>query len=80
MNYVFTVSDEFLNALRLGLKMETYHRWSGWPGAFCLDCFAPDLAEEGLADNCDDCIVSLELPVVICPKHTNGPCPVNKND
>jgi hypothetical protein len=21
------------------------HRWSGWPGAFCLDCFQEDLTE-----------------------------------
>lgn len=26
------------------------HRWSGWPGAFCLDCGAPDPTEMALAD------------------------------
>lgn len=26
------------------------HRWSGWPGAWCLDCGAPDPTELALAD------------------------------
>ena len=26
------------------------HRWSGWPGAWCLDCGEPDPREEALAD------------------------------
>lgn len=26
------------------------HRWSGWPGAWCLDCGCPDPREEALAD------------------------------
>lgn len=26
------------------------HRWSGWPGAWCLDCGADDPHEIGLAD------------------------------
>lgn len=28
----------------------THHRWSGWPGAWCLDCGMPDLDECALAD------------------------------
>lgn len=27
------------------------HRWSGWPGAWCLDCGAEDPCEIALADN-----------------------------
>lgn len=27
------------------------HRWSGWPGAFCLDCGCEDPHEIALADN-----------------------------
>jgi hypothetical protein len=27
----------------------TEHRWSGWPGAWCLDCGCEDPYEEALA-------------------------------
>lgn len=27
------------------------HRWSGWPGAYCLNCFAEDPHEQCLADD-----------------------------
>lgn len=27
------------------------HRWSGWPGAWCLDCGAPDARETCIADH-----------------------------
>jgi len=30
---------------------KTNHRFSGWPGAWCLDCGSPDLTEECLAGN-----------------------------
>ena len=30
------------------------HRWSGWPGAFCLDCFIDDPLEQAVADNIED--------------------------
>jgi hypothetical protein len=26
------------------------HNWSGWPGAFCLDCGIEDHLEQALAD------------------------------
>ncbi len=29
------------------------HRWSGWPGAFCQDCFIEDPVEIALADGKD---------------------------
>lgn len=28
----------------------TEHRWSGWPGAWCLDCGLPDPRECALAE------------------------------
>lgn len=33
------MTDEFMN-----------HRWSGWPGAWCLDCGISDPVEQALAD------------------------------
>lgn len=30
------------------------HRWSGWPGAWCLDCGASDPVEICLADGHED--------------------------
>ncbi len=51
------------------------HRWSGWPGAFCLDCGVEDKAELALADNCLMCIIDPELDIVeLCEIHTNGSC------
>lgn len=29
------------------------HRWSGWPGAWCLDCGCEDANEVALADGAD---------------------------
>jgi hypothetical protein len=29
------------------------HRWSGWPGAWCLDCGCGDPVEMALADGVD---------------------------
>jgi hypothetical protein len=40
---VANTDDEYGNA----------HRWSGWPGAFCLNCHAEDPYERCLADDCD---------------------------
>lgn len=51
------------------------HRWSGWPGAFCLDCGVGDLAELSLADSCSDCVIEQDKEIIICSKHENGPCP-----
>lgn len=33
------------------------HRWSGWPGAWCLDCGAADQREVCLAENCPHALV-----------------------
>lgn len=33
----------------------TEHRWSGWPGAWCLDCGCDDPGEIALVDGFDPC-------------------------
>lgn len=35
-------------------KVMKTHRWSGWPGAFCLDCGIEDQVEIALADGVYD--------------------------
>jgi hypothetical protein len=32
----------------------TDHRWSGWPGAWCLDCGCGDPAEDAVCDTAFD--------------------------
>jgi hypothetical protein len=63
------------------------HRWSGWPGAFCLNCGQDDTTEAALA--CDDCYVPCcdeEMaadPVDrFCAEHapTECPCPEEAHD
>lgn len=57
------------------------HRWSGWPGAICLDCFQEDQLEQCIADH-DVSITCVEGHVMcdqghamqVCPEHINGPC------
>lgn len=56
------------------------HRWSGWPGAWCLDCGADDPYEIAIADDRIDFdpdtgnpIITDELraelaPLMICPE------------
>ena len=43
----------------------TEHRWSGWPGAWCLDCGQADLAEPCIANHPDGCTL---------PECAPGPC------
>jgi len=40
------------------------HRWSGWPGAWCLDCGQEDAGELCLADG----------HTQPCGRCRNGPC------
>jgi hypothetical protein len=49
------------------------HRWSGWPGAWCLDCGAEDERERCLS-GIDDCNYDIfnDDP---CPIHVNTDCP-----
>ena len=42
------------------------HRWSGWPGAWCLDCGCEDANETALADGTYD---------FDNPNGLNGDCP-----
>lgn len=50
------------------------HRWSGWPGAWCLDCGSPDLTEQGL--DCAVCVCDPERnELFICEDHRNADCP-----
>ena len=55
------------------------HRWSGWPGAWCLDCGREDPYEQALADKRIDCdayghlMISPELHAelqtqMVCPE------------
>lgn len=57
------------------------HRWSGWPGAWCLDCGIEDQTELCLAvhDFPLECVkghpLCLDHEPKICPEHVNPPCP-----
>lgn len=50
------------------------HRWSGWPGAWCLDCGVADPAEESLT--CADCNDGFpnDEPT-FCKRHRPTACP-----
>jgi len=58
------------------------HRWSGWPGAFCLKCGAEDPYEYALAMNYYDPLTDswdTEEHMVACFQALN--CPVeDKNE
>jgi hypothetical protein len=50
------------------------HRWSGWPGAYCLDCGADDPIEAALG--CHDCKVptypgEFDDVITLCPEHAS---------
>jgi hypothetical protein len=42
------------------------HRWSGWPGAWCLDC--------GISDPLEFCIANHEVKVADANGWPNWPC------
>ena len=46
------------------------HRWSGWPGAWCLDCGCEDPREIALADGlCDENgLVEVTQKQMECPE------------
>lgn len=47
------------------------HRWSGWPGAWCLDCGIEDPSETCIATNPECACANQSGPCqVVCP-----PCP-----
>ncbi len=51
------------------------HRWSGWPGAWCLDCGVEDVTEIAIADGLTlKEIKSLVVPPCPCPNsHDHDP-------
>lgn len=61
------------------------HRWSGWPGAWCLDCGIADPTEEAIAHGCDSaicttcrkdyCLEHDEIVWTTCSEHVMTPCP-----
>jgi hypothetical protein len=46
------------------------HRWSGWPGAWCLDCGCEDPREIALANGLqdDDGLVRVDPALMACPE------------
>lgn len=38
------------NWIEPGTYLENTHRWSGWPGAWCLDCGTADPFEDYMSD------------------------------
>ena len=68
------------------------HRWSGWPGAFCLRCGAEDPREVCLGDNFEFALlcvcgqyvcraaVSDEHHLVLCPHHPMTDCEAHENE
>jgi hypothetical protein len=53
------------------------HRWSGWPGAYCLDCGANDPLEA--APSCHDCKVptypgEFDDVITLCLEHASWVC------
>jgi len=59
----------------------TQHRWSGWPGAYCLDCGVEDQVEYCLAIHnvgitcVEGHFMCEEHPLNQCSEHVNPPCP-----
>jgi hypothetical protein len=53
------------------------HRFSGWPGAWCLDCGAEDVTEYCIAahDEAFDAPVTEENPYGMRAHCFNPPCP-----
>lgn len=47
----------------------TQHRWSGWPGAWCLDCGVEDALEICVAEH-NDSIMCIEGHVQCQEGHT----------
>ena len=50
------------------------HRWSGWPGAWCLDCGTEDRSEIALANGAFDISDDGET-ITIHADYENGECP-----
>jgi hypothetical protein len=50
--------------------MMAEHRWSGWPGAWCLDCGCADPIEVALAEGRDEAFIDPAL--FECPEPGSG--------
>lgn len=50
------------------------HRWSGWPGAWCLDCGCEDRHEIAIADGAFE-VSDDGKTIIIAPEYKNGECP-----
>lgn len=50
------------------------HRWSGWPGAWCLDCGCEDPREIALAlgQYDDNGLVTVDPQLLICSEPGSG--------
>ena len=52
------------------------HRWSGWPGAYCMYCFADDLIEIAIGNGYFDPFIDQWDSEEHKAEYTNKPCPV----
>jgi hypothetical protein len=48
------------------------HRWSGWPGAWCLDCGCSDPREDALADGGDPMDLKFDVAAMECKEPGSG--------
>lgn len=53
------------------------HRWSGWPGAFCLRCGAGHRMEEAIADNAFDPYTNTWASPEYEQEYAESSCPVS---
>lgn len=55
------------------------HRWSGWPGAFCLRCGAEDKVEICVGEHPEAFSgeETLDNPMGFAQHCVNGPCPAS---
>ena len=57
-----------------------YHRWSGWPGAYCLKCGAQELMEQAVADCAYDPHADTWESDEVKQLYMQAPCPVSDQD
>jgi len=63
--------DTFINEKHKGYK----HRWSGWPGAFCLKCGVEDLMEVAIGCSYYDPFTDTWKSEELKKEFTQKPCP-----
>lgn len=52
----------------------TEHRWSGWPGAFCLDCGTEDQNEVCIAEHPEVMLTCPDCGKFMCEEQTTSTC------